>query len=57
MDRKLRGPLCFGRGGLTTTRGCLYGVVRKKAAHAGRDKRREELLARARAPFFVVGGG
>ena len=44
------------RGGLTTTRGCLFRFVRKKTAHARRrDERSEEFSACA--PFFFVDGG
>ena len=44
------------RGGLTTTRGCLFGFVRKKIAHA-RERNGEKSSQRARAPFFFVDGG
>ena len=43
------------RGGLTTTRGCLFGFVRKKTAHT-REINGEKYAQRA-PPFFFVGGG
>ena len=46
------------RGGLTTTRGCLFRFVRKKTAHAGEiNGEKSSRPLSARAPFFFVDGG